>query len=92
MFVRALNIFLLISYVCRFVVFNSCMKSFSYGGKKVKDVGLTCTCDLSYIIPNSIFYDIKGWRGGINCFCYFFEGRITTVFHNIREMVSVLFL
>ena len=49
-----------------------CMTSFSYGGKKVRDVGLTCRSHLSNIMPDSIFYDSMGW--GITCrfFSYFF--------------------
>ena len=34
-----------------------CMPSFNYGGKKARDVGLTCRCHLSNIMPDSIFYD-----------------------------------
>ena len=42
------------------------MTSFNYGGKKSRDVGLTCRCHLSNIMPDSIFYDsIMGW--GITC-------------------------
>ena len=37
-----------------------CMTSFSYGGKKVRDVGLTCRSHLSNIMPDSIFYDSMG--------------------------------
>ena len=46
------------------------MTSFDYGGKKTKDVGLTCRCHLSYIMPDSILYDIMGW--GITCPFFFF--------------------
>ena len=35
------------------------MVSFNYGGKKTKDVGFTCGCHLSNIMPDSIFYDSK---------------------------------
>ena len=33
------------------------MTSFNYCGKKARDVGLTCRCNLSNIMPDSIFYD-----------------------------------
>ena len=33
------------------------MSSFNYGGKRTRDVGLTCRCHLSNIMPDSIFYD-----------------------------------
>ena len=37
------------------------MTSFSYGGKKVRDVGLTCRSHLSNIMPDSIFHDSMEW-------------------------------
>ena len=37
------------------------MTSFNYGGIKTRDVGLTCRCRLSNIMPDSIFYDSTGW-------------------------------
>ena len=40
-------------------------RSFNYGGKKARDVGLTCRCHLSTIMLGSIFYDSTGW--GIAC-------------------------
>ena len=55
------------------------MTSLNYGGKKARDVGLTCRCHLSNIMPESIFYDSMGWgmtqvllgffflRGGNRC-------------------------
>ena len=46
-----------------------CMTSFNYVGKKAMDVGFTCRCHLSNIMPDSIFYDSMGW--GITC-CFFF--------------------
>ena len=46
------------------------MTSFNYGGKKARDVGLTCRCHLSNIMPDSIFYDSMGWR--ITCVSVFF--------------------
>ena len=33
------------------------MSSFNYGGKRTRDVGLTCRCHLSNVMPDSIFYD-----------------------------------
>ena len=33
------------------------MSSFNYGSKRTRDVGLTCRCHLSNIMPDSIFYD-----------------------------------
>ena len=36
------------------------MTLFNYGGQKERDVGLTCRCHLSNIMPDSIFYDSKG--------------------------------
>ena len=41
------------------------MTSFNYAGKKARDVGLTCRCHLSNIMPDFIFYDSMGW--GITC-------------------------
>ena len=54
------------------------MTSFNYGGKKARDVSLTCRCHLSNIMPDSMFYDRLKWgmtqfflffflRGGIRC-------------------------
>ena len=37
-----------------------------------RDIGLTCICLLSNIIPDSIFYDNMGWRGGTFAFFFFF--------------------
>ena len=36
------------------------MASFNYGGKKARDVGITCRCYLSNIMPDSIFYESMG--------------------------------
>ena len=47
------------------------MTSFNYGGKKARDVGLTCRCHLSNIIPDSIFY--MGWNS-LSFFLFFFKG------------------
>ena len=38
------------------------MTSFNYGGKEARDVGLTCRCHLSNIMPDSIFYGSIGWE------------------------------
>ena len=38
---------------------------FNYGGKKARNVGLTCKCHLSNIMLDSIFYDSMRW--GIIC-------------------------
>ena len=62
------------------------MTSFNYGGKKARDVGLTCRCHLSNIMPDSIFYDNMGW--GLTC--PFFLSLITTVFLSIKKMDSVV--
>ena len=45
------------------------MTSFNYGGMKASDVGLTCGCHLSNIMPDSIFYDSTGW--GVTCPFFF---------------------
>ena len=42
------------------------MRSFNCGGKNARDVGLTCRCHLSNIMPDGILYDSMGW--GITCF------------------------
>lgn len=57
-----------------------------------RDIGLTCICLLSNIIPDSIFYDNMGWRGGTFAFCFFFEGVVITVFLSLEKMDSVLSL
>ena len=62
------------------------MISFNYGGKKARDVGITCRCHLSNIMPDSIFYDSMGW--GITC--PFFSRVITTVFLSMKDMDSVI--
>ena len=41
------------------------MTSFNHGGKKARDVDLTCRFHLSNIMLDSIFYDSMGW--GITC-------------------------
>ena len=46
------------------------LTSFNYGGKKARDVGLSCRCYLSNVLPDSIFYDSMGW--GITCGFFFF--------------------
>ena len=42
-------------------VWNCHVTLFNYVGKKEKDVGLTCRCHLSNIMPYNIFYDSIGW-------------------------------
>ena len=65
------------------------LTSFNYGGKKARDVGLSCRCYLSNVLPDSIFYDSMGW--GITCgFFFFFLRVITIVFLSIKEMDSVV--
>ena len=66
------------------------MTSFNYGGKEARDVGLTCRCHLSNIMPDSIFYDSMGW--GITCPLFFFLRVTATVFLSIKEMNSVVLL
>ena len=82
------------------------MTSFNYGGKKAKDVGLTCRCHLSNIMPDSIFCDSVGWGltqlllllllfFGVFFFfflSFFFVGVVIAVFLSIEEMDSVLSL
>ena len=46
------------------------MTSSNYGGKKARDVGLTCRSHLSNIMLDNIFYNSMGW--GITCL--FFKG------------------
>ena len=43
------------------------MTSFNYGGKEARDVGLTCRCHLSSIMPDSISHDNMG------CGIFFFK-------------------
>ena len=45
------------------------MTPFNYGGKKARDIGLTCRCHLNSIMPDSIFYDSMG--RGITQFLFF---------------------
>ena len=82
------------------------MTSFVYDDKKARDVGLTCSCHLSNIIPDSIFHE--SIRQGITCFffCFFFPYLFavclfvfvlflrgdTYVFLRMKEMESVLSL
>ena len=64
---------------------------FNYGGKKARDVDLTCRCHLSNIMPDSIFYDSMGW-GMTQFVCFFFLGVVLAVFLSVEEMDSVLSL
>ena len=81
------------AYLMRHLV----MTSFNYGGKKPRDVGLTCRCHLSNFMPDSIFYVSMGWGMTqllLLLFFYFFiffflRGGIA-VFLSIEEMDSVL--
>ena len=72
------------------------MTSFDYGGKKARDVGLTCRCHLNKIMPDSIFYDSMGWRMTqlflLLLFLFFYIGVVIAVFLSIEEMDSVLSL
>ena len=50
------------------------MTPFNCGGKKARDVGLTCRCHLSNIMPDRILYNIMEWgmtffslKGGNRC-------------------------
>ena len=47
------------------------MTSFKYGGKKARDVGLTCRWHLSNIMPGSIFCDSMGWGDDSVFFTFF---------------------
>ena len=64
------------------------MTSFSYGGRKVRDVDLTCKCYLSNIMLDSIFYVSRGCA----ITSFFLVREITTVFLGIKEMDSVALL
>ena len=81
------------------------MTSFIYDDKKARDVGLTCSCHLSNIIPDSIFHE--SIRQGITCFFFVFFPYLFTVclfvfvlflqddtyvFLRMKEMESVLSL
>ena len=46
------------------------MTSFNYGGKKARDVGLTCRCRLSNIMPDST--SVIAWDGDNLTFFSFF--------------------
>ena len=64
--------------------------SFNYRGKKAREVGLTCRCHLSNIMPDSIFYDSMGSMGW-EITCHFWGGFlwvIATV--SIKEVDSVV--
>ena len=72
---------------------------FNYDDKNARDVGLTCSCHLSNVMPDSIFHE--SMRQGITCsvsFCLFvfsylfvvcflfFFRRNTSVFLRMKEM------
>ena len=42
------------------------LTSFNYDGKEARDVGLTCRCHLSNIMPDNIFSDWQ-WQGITSC-------------------------
>ena len=44
------------------------MASFNYDGKKASDVGLTCRCHLSNVMPDSILHNSVGWGAGVTFF------------------------
>ena len=75
------------------------MTSFNYGGKKARDVRLTCRCRLSNIMPDSIFHDSMEWGMTqllllllllllLGFFWFFFLGVIIAVFLSIEEMIQ----
>ena len=61
------------------------MTSLNHGGKKPRDVGLTCRCHLSNIMPDSIFYDSMGWRMTQLLLLLFFLGVVIAVFFSIER-------
>ena len=76
-------LFLIKSSCCKFLELSSTttimvlkpvscnnVTSFNYDGKKARDVGLTCWCHLSNIMPDSIFHESMSY--GITCL--FFQG------------------
>ena len=79
-------------------------KLISYDDKKVRDVGLTCSCYLTNIMSDSIFDE--NMRQGITCYvlfclfvcffvfvcCLLFLRGDNSVFFRIKEMDSVLSL
>ena len=69
------------------------MTSFNSGGRKAREVGLTCRCHLSDIMPDSIFYDSMGWAmTQLLLLIFFFLGVLIAVFLSIEGMDSVLSL
>ena len=62
--------------------------TFNYGGKKGRDIGLTCRCHMSNVMPDSVFYDSMGC-GMTQCF---FLGVVIAVLFSIEKMDSVLSL
>ena len=59
------------------------MTLFNYGDTEARDVGLTCMCHLSNIMPDSIFYDSMRW--GIT---FFFKGDNHRLPQHIRDGFS----
>ena len=67
------------------------MTSFNYGGKKARDVGLTCRCHLSNIMPDSIFYDSMGWgMTRFVLFCFVFRVGIRCLPQHRRDGFSLI--
>ena len=54
------------------------LTSFSYDGKKARDVGVFGRCHLNNIMPDGIFYDSMGWG-------------ITIVFLSIKEWIQLFY-
>ena len=61
----------------------------NYGGKKARDVGLTCSCHLSNIMPDSIFYGSMGWWM-TQCFCFCLRGGIRCLPQHRRNGFSLI--
>ena len=68
------------------------MTSFNYGGKKARDVVLTCRYHLRNIVLDSIFNNSMGWGITQFVFVFFFLGVVIAVLLSIEEMDSVLSL
>ena len=68
------------------------LTSFNYGGKKARDIGLTSTCHLSNIIPDSIFCDSMGWEVTCVFFFLFFKGNSHCLPQYERNIFSCLII
>ena len=64
-----------------------CMTSFNYGGKRARDVDLTCRCHLSNVMPDSIFYDSMRWGTTL---LFVFKGDSHSLSQNKRDGFSCL--